>query len=185
MGSQEASGVEGSGFEQFVRTHTSYLVRYAYLLTGDSQEAEDLTQDTLLKVLRNWSRVIGARAPRAYALRIMVNQNLDRVRSAQDPAASIADPAVIAHVDNSLQAAEDAMVLQRLLAQLHPRQRTAVVLRFYGDHSHEQIAELMQIKPATARSTLARALTALRAAAAADDAQLPPPEESTPNGAPR
>ena len=59
------------GFAGFVREHTPALLRTAYLLTGNAQSAEELVQDTLVRLYPKWDRVahadvpLGVRAPLA------------------------------------------------------------------------------------------------------------------------
>lgn len=53
--------LQASAFEEFARMHAQWLVRLAYLLTGQHQSAEDLAQDTLLAAYRHWSKVLVAK----------------------------------------------------------------------------------------------------------------------------
>ncbi|GAB3986013.1 hypothetical protein GCM10029978_100390 [Actinoallomurus acanthiterrae] len=58
--------------------------------------------------------------------------------------------------------AEDRRRVLRALARLAPRQREAIILRYYLDLSQAEIAASMGVSPGTAKSTLSRGLTALR-----------------------
>ncbi len=60
-------------FDRFVADSTDGLLRTAYLIVGDLQEAEDLVQETLFKVARRWPKVSRMDHPAAYARRILVN----------------------------------------------------------------------------------------------------------------
>jgi DNA-directed RNA polymerase specialized sigma24 family protein len=60
-------------FEEFVRSRADGLVRLGLALTGRQQDAEDLAQETLLKVHQNWAKVQAARSPDAYVRKIAVN----------------------------------------------------------------------------------------------------------------
>lgn len=53
-------------FRRFVQARWHALVRTAYLLTGDRGRAEDLVQQTLVKVHRRWSHIASAESPYAY-----------------------------------------------------------------------------------------------------------------------
>jgi predicted RNA polymerase sigma factor len=64
-------------FERFVTDSTGRLLRSAYLMTSDLAEAEDLVQETLLRVARRWPRVRAMEHPAAYARRILVNLVID------------------------------------------------------------------------------------------------------------
>src|SRR5690242_2106947 len=60
-------------FDRFVADSTDALLRTAYLIVGDLHDAEDLVQDTMLKIARRWPRVRRMDHPVAYARRILVN----------------------------------------------------------------------------------------------------------------
>ncbi|HUA69419.1 MAG TPA: sigma factor, partial [Solirubrobacteraceae bacterium] len=60
-------------FDNFVAHNTDALLRTAYLIVWDLPEAEDLVQETLLKVAGRWHRVRRMEHPASYARRILVN----------------------------------------------------------------------------------------------------------------
>lgn len=67
-------GVDRCGtFEQFVAVEQLRLNRAAYLLARDPVSAQDLVQDTLVRLLDQWPKVAGADDPYAYARRVMLN----------------------------------------------------------------------------------------------------------------
>ncbi len=150
-------------FQEYVSQRGHLLLRFAYVLTGgDAHSAQDLTQTTLVDVYRHWRRVTGAENSDAYVRRMMVNAHLrwQRLRSSgevpaeqQDLGGTIAD-----HADEV--AARDET--RRMLAQLAPRARTILVLRYYADLDDGAIADVMQISPSTVRATASRALAGLR-----------------------
>src|SRR3954469_10605149 len=69
-------------FAEFVRGNTAALLRTAYLLTGSSPAAEDLVQDTLVRLYPQWRRVESADVPLAYVRRAMTNAWLNQRRRA-------------------------------------------------------------------------------------------------------
>ena len=81
-------------FERFVTDRSGSLLRTAYLMAGNLAEAEDLVQETLLRVARHWPQVRAMEHPAAYARRVLVNVALDgaerRARRAGE--AQAADP---------------------------------------------------------------------------------------------
>ncbi len=138
------------------------LRRTAFLLTGDWHLAEDLTQDTLVRVRSVWSRVSGSGAPDAYATRTLVNclratarrpwrreSSVDLVPERIDPGSSAETPD---HRDELLAA----------LAQLGLSQRTVVVLRYWDDLSIEAVAASLNLSTGTVKSQAARGLAQLR-----------------------
>ena len=62
-------------FRRFVQARWHALVRTAYLLTGDRGRAEDLVQQTLVKVHRRWAHIASAESPYAYTRAALVNES--------------------------------------------------------------------------------------------------------------
>jgi RNA polymerase sigma-70 factor (sigma-E family) len=149
-------------FEDYVARHGPALLRFAYVLTGDPHQAEDLTQTTLTDAYRHWRRVTGARNPEAYVRRVMVNRNLAwhrRRSSTEIPWERTPDVRVPGDVADDV-AGRDRT--RRLLAGLAPRARTVLVLRYYADLDDAAIADVMKISQSAVRATASRALATLR-----------------------
>jgi DNA-directed RNA polymerase specialized sigma24 family protein len=66
-------GASKRRFEAFAAGAADTLFRTGCLMTGDASEAEDLVQETLIKVARRWHRVAAMDHPVAYARRILIN----------------------------------------------------------------------------------------------------------------
>jgi hypothetical protein len=64
-------------FDRFTAEVSDLLLRTGYLMTGDAKDAEDLAQETLLRVARRWTRVRSMDRPAAYARRILINLTID------------------------------------------------------------------------------------------------------------
>ncbi|MFC8452679.1 SigE family RNA polymerase sigma factor [Kitasatospora sp. NPDC057223] len=149
-------------FSAFVVSKGRQLVRLAELLTGDPHRAADLVQSALERAYPQWHRIT-ADDPTAYVRRIVVNQHRDwwrRLRNRELPSElrlEEADPE-----DMTERHAQRSLVLGAL-ARLTVRERTVVVLRYYGDLSEAQIAAELGIALGTVKSTLHRALAKLRA----------------------
>ena len=60
-------------FERFAAEASDSLLRTGFLMTGNTKDAEDLAQETLLRVARRWNRVRSMDHPAAYARRILIN----------------------------------------------------------------------------------------------------------------
>ncbi len=147
-----------AGFEQWVAARRPALMRTAYLLTGDPHDAEDLVQTSLIKVVPHWARV--AADPEAYVRQVLVTANVSRwrrrrwreVHTDALPDRAGASPAT-----------DDRLALRDALAQLAPRQRAVVVLRYYEDLTERQTAEVLGVAVGTVKSQARDALTRLRA----------------------
>ena len=71
---------EAPTFEEYAGAAWPSLYRYAYLLTGNHADAEDIAQQTLLKAYRSWSRVERSDSPPAYLRQILTNTYLSQRR---------------------------------------------------------------------------------------------------------
>lgn len=152
-------------YDEFVETRLAALSRFALMLTGDHHTAQDLVQETMVRVHLHWRRVAAADVPERYARRMMTNLYLDwrrgswlrRVLLLAAPADQMAVP-----TDHAEQAA-DRDLIWSVLATLPRQQRAAVVLRFYEDLPDQEIADILGCSVGSARSYISKALTTLRA----------------------
>jgi RNA polymerase sigma-70 factor (sigma-E family) len=148
------------GFDDFVRTGSTGLLRIAYLLTGDRGAAEDLTQEVLEQMYVRWRRIRGA--PEAYARRALVNRATNRWRArGRRPETGLGDHDMSAP-DHSDGVTEREAVLAAL-RELPPKQRAAVVLRYLDDLPVGEVAAALDCSEGTVKSNAARGLDRLRA----------------------
>ncbi|HKX67492.1 MAG TPA: SigE family RNA polymerase sigma factor [Intrasporangium sp.] len=151
-------------FTAFVRGHSDRLHRYGYVLTGSAAEAEELVQETLVKVYLAWERICQEGSPLGYTRAAMARTHVSRWRSWRRRTA-LEDRVVLdrssATTSWETEATErDAM--WRALATLPPRQRAVVVLRYYEDLTERDSAEALGCAIGTVKSQLSRALSTLR-----------------------
>lgn len=150
-------------FDEFAEAAWPRLRRSAYLLTGDSHLAEDLAQTALVRTYAHWRRVRRADAL-AYARRVLVNLNTDRLRRRRmlevGDGEHGTDLSQVADLADGRADERDEIV--RLLRTLTDRERRVVVLRHYFDLSEAEVARELDIAPGTVKSTLSRALGKLR-----------------------
>jgi RNA polymerase sigma-70 factor (sigma-E family) len=146
-------------FIEFAGASSLRLRRTAYLLCGDWHTAEDLTQATLAKVFVAWRRLREPQAAHAYATRTLLNTYLAdkrRKRPRELLAYPLPDPVVQAPQP------EIRMAVVAALAELPPKARAVVVLRYWADQSIEQVAATLGCSPGNVKSQSARALARLR-----------------------
>jgi RNA polymerase sigma-70 factor (sigma-E family) len=154
-------------YEQFVAARLQPLLRYAVMLTGDSHLAEDLLQDTMVRVQLAWRRVAATDRPETYVKRMLTNAYVDarrgswlrRVVLRADPDELAASPAAADHAEVTA----DRDEVWTLLSRLSRRQRAALVLRFYEGLDDAEIAVVLDCAVGTVRSLISRALSTLRA----------------------
>ena len=148
-------------FGEFVATRSVGLQRFAYLLTGNVEDARDAVQDALLGAYPRWKQVAGRGDPEAYVRRSIVNAHVSRWRgtgreSAWDPSwLEAPGPDIAGRL-------LDARLAVQLCAELPARQRAAVVLRFYEDRSYAEIGSICGCSAGAARVLVHRALATLR-----------------------
>ncbi|MFE4973948.1 SigE family RNA polymerase sigma factor [Kitasatospora sp. NPDC056651] len=160
--SASGPGLRELGFEAFAASRWPRLVRTAYLLTGDYHEAEDVVQATFAKVFRNWSRISRLEEPDAYVHRALVNNNLSRHRRRRVRQLLVPVLPDRASAGGGGHRVEERSVLIQALAELPPRQRAAVVLRYWEDMSERQVAEVLGCSPGNVKSQASRGLAKLR-----------------------
>jgi RNA polymerase sigma-70 factor (sigma-E family) len=153
-------------FDGFAADTADMLLRTGYLMTGNAKDAEDLVQETYLKVVRRRHRVRSMDHPAAYARRILINQVLhDAGRRSRQNAELTTDVPVLDAADENaaraLREVEDIAEFRWALAELPARQRTVLVLRYWAGLSVADVAEILGCSPATVTSTASRAAARL------------------------
>jgi RNA polymerase sigma-70 factor (sigma-E family) len=148
-------------FRSFVAARWKRLVSTAYLLTNDPHEAEDLVQVTFEKLYQAWARLGPDANVEAYVRRILVNSHLSRLRRRRLTEMLTWSPPERGTPDPAAQADERVWLLT-MLATLPPRQRAAVVLRYWEDMSESQVAQVLDCSVGNVKSQVSRALAKLR-----------------------
>jgi RNA polymerase sigma-70 factor (sigma-E family) len=147
-------------FGDWVASRGASLQRFAYLVSGSAADAPDLVQEALIGALPRWESLAKRGTAEAYVRRSIVNASVSRWRSTRR-LVTMADP-VGPSADDLSPTVDDADQAWRMLIDLPPNQRAAVVLRFYEDLSFAQIAVILDCTESTARSHVHRAVAALR-----------------------
>lgn len=146
---------------ELVRTRHRSLVGYAYLLSGDVRDAEDLVQDALVKVFSRRSTP-QPHAAEAYVRRAIYTIYLDGYRRRTRWSRIRHLTASADHQESTAPATGDQVDVAAALQRLSPRQRACVVLRHYDDLTVPQIADELGIAEGTVRRHVADAHAALR-----------------------
>jgi RNA polymerase sigma-70 factor (ECF subfamily) len=161
-----ASMSKDRAWSRLVARYRARIVRHALGIVHDEDHAHDIAQDVLMRAMRErrlWDDDfrIGAWLRRVTA-NLCFNQVRDRRRRGeilaglQEPKAAPAEaPAlVLQHQQN--RALVDAMT------HVSPDHRAVLEARFWGDHSYDEIAEILDLELGTVMSRLSRAKSALR-----------------------
>ena len=128
-------------FETFAHARTPHLLRSAWLLCGDTHQAEDLVQETLAKVYVRWHRRLGTRIdnPAAYAQTTLVRTFLSARRRRWSGEMPYAEPPDEVHADRVADTDLQLLVAEAL-AGLAPTDRAVLVMRYLEDRSVSEVA---------------------------------------------
>lgn len=161
---ESAIGGDGDDFDAWVTARAPALLRFAYLMTGSQDAADEALQAALTKACEQWHRVRRLDDRDAYVRRMIANAHISwwrKFRRREAPTADVRDGAGFRMGDVAV-AVTNADLVWRLCASLPPRQRAAVVLRYYEDLGYPEVAALLECPEATVRSYIHRALATLR-----------------------
>ena len=158
--------VHPTSFEDYAASAWPRLYRYAYLLTGQHADAEDLAQATLLRAYKSWEKVRRADSPTAYVRATLTNTYLasKRPRAARLEVLADSPPEPAPGGRGGEVATDDHLTLWPHIQSLPPRQRAVIVLRYYEGLSEREIAEALGCSPGTVKSSAHHALRSLRTA---------------------
>jgi RNA polymerase sigma factor (sigma-70 family) len=150
---EAAAVLAPASFEETYRACYRRLTRVAHLILGSNEVAEEIVQDAFVAL---YPRFAAVQSPEAYLRRTVVNGCRAWIRRKQT-GYRLARPEV-ATTARAPELDETWAALDRLT----PGQRTLVVLRYYGDLSLAEIAELTGTRLGTVKSQLHRALVQLK-----------------------
>ncbi|MET3807202.1 RNA polymerase sigma factor (sigma-70 family) [Nakamurella sp. UYEF19] len=156
-------------FEEFLDAELDGLARYARVVSRDRNEAHDLLAESLIKVQKAWPKIAGADSQVAYVRRIITNTLISERRSwvARHIFTTRSGELPDVPADAATARVETRDALDQLLRTLAPRERAAVVLRYYLGLDDRSIAAEMGCSVSSVRSYISRALGTLRITASA------------------
>jgi RNA polymerase sigma-70 factor (sigma-E family) len=147
------------GLDRLVAERGSALLGAAVLLTGSQAAGEDLLQAALERLMRSWGRVREDRE--RYLRRTMYHLAIDQWRRRRRRPEAFIDYEPPGRPD-ATDAVDLRDALSRALAQLPPRQRAVLVMRYWEQLSEAEVAEMLGCSVGTVKSTASRGLSRLR-----------------------
>lgn len=172
---QKAAAGNSFAFEQLVQKYQSQVYRLCFRMTGNPEDAADLTQEAFLKAWNHLASFQFEAAFSTWLYRLTSNACLDFLRSAkrrthvsmtmeneegEEQALEVMDPQPLPE-ETAIQREQQALV-RHAIGQLEPEQRQILTLRVVNDLSYTEIAKIMCLKEGTVKSRLSRAREALR-----------------------
>ncbi|MDA8358295.1 MAG: RNA polymerase sigma factor [Actinomycetota bacterium] len=149
-------------FGVLVRRHQDRVYRVCLRMLGDVPEAEDATQDVLVRAWRSLDRYRGDAALSTWLYRLTLNRCIDLIRGRrqlEDLSDDLADPGD--QPDELVEASQLSQVLGEAVQALTFEQRAAFVLRYSEGRSYREIAGVLGVSEAAVKSRLNRARTEL------------------------
>jgi len=156
----EGPVADPSDFESFFEEHRSKVFGAMCLVTGNRQEAEEITQDAFLRLWERWDRVAHLEDPTGFLFKTAMNVFRNRARRA-----SIAARRSLGITDDGddLAAIEDRDEVIRLMRPLTAHPRAALVLTGYLGYSSEEAAQILGVRPSTVRALATKGRATARA----------------------
>jgi RNA polymerase sigma-70 factor (ECF subfamily) len=176
-------------FAELVYMYQDATYNLCYRMLGERTEAEDATQEAFIRAYSHLQRYDTERPFKTWLLSIASNHCIDRLRKRRLKWLSLDDPlpsgSALAMSSDEPTPEEQALrqereqLLQRLLSELAPEYRAAVVLRYWYDYSYAEIADTLNTTESAIKSRLFRARQTLAeklrpSSAIADDDRINP-----------
>ncbi len=148
-------------FAELTRVFERRIRTVIYRLLDDARDVDEVVQDTFVQAWRNLERFRGDATPYTWLYRIAVNEALMRRRRKTLPTTELQET-TLPHGDDAFAAADARAFLVERLRALPDEYRAAVVLRDVEGHSNEEVAQLLDLSVAAAKSRIHRGRMRLR-----------------------
>jgi RNA polymerase sigma-70 factor (ECF subfamily) len=172
---KENTGVDET-FERFVANNYKRIFNYIFMIANDYEMAKDLTQETFLKAARGYTQLRRKDRLDVWTFRIARNTTFSRLKKEQRRRSkfislftkryegelidSISDPAQA--IDEAVAKHEERSVVRKVLNELPPRMKEALILKEWENLSYEEIGGVMKVSKKAVKSLLHRARVAMR-----------------------
>ena len=172
---KKAAAGSADAFEQLLLKYQTPIYNLCLRMTGNPEDAADMTQEAFLKAWRSLSSFQFESSFSTWLYRLTTNTCLDYLRSqkrrpqcsltvedddGEEQVLDVTDEAPTP--EEALLSAEERSQLVHALSQLEASQRQIITLRVVNDLSYAEIAEILDVKEGTVKSRLARARDNLR-----------------------
>jgi RNA polymerase sigma-70 factor (ECF subfamily) len=146
-------------FDSFFEDERERLFKALYFVTGNRDDAEELTQEAFLRLWERWDDIDRIDDPTGYLFRVALNGFRMRRRRA---ATAIRKLVPVTESSDGFLEAEMRADVRQLLLGITPRQRAALLLVDLLGYSSEEAARILHVRPSTVRALATRGRKALR-----------------------
>ena len=154
-----------AGFNQLMTHLTPKMYRFALSLVRRTDEAEDIVQEVGMKLWERCDELGAVRSVEAYAMSAVRNRCLDHVRSPHNRMDELIEACDAAHEQTpykSVEQADMAAFVRRLINRLPEQQQAVIRLRDVEGYELEEIAEILGMNDGAVRANLSRARQKIR-----------------------
>jgi RNA polymerase sigma-70 factor (ECF subfamily) len=158
-----------SGLETLVACYQAKAVRVAFLITQDEPSAEDVVQDTFIRITQRIRYFDQSRPFEPYLMHSVMNAALNAARQTNKSVPLKDDPSEVeailsraASPETQVEAGQLTQEILTALSELSPRQRAVIVQRYYLEMSEKEMANALHSAPGTVKWLLNAARTRLR-----------------------
>jgi len=160
VGESENAAAIHRGWSDFYRQEYPRLARAMFAYTGDREVAGELAQEAMARAWGQWSRIVQFDNPGAWTCRVamnLANSRWRRVLLSRRITVHRRNEEAVAEADVGL-----TVAVRQAVAALPPRQRAAVVWRYFVDLPVADVARLMGCQPGTVTALTGQAIAKLR-----------------------
>ena len=154
---QAAAAGSQDDFARLVRRYSDSIYRVVFRLCGSAEDAEDITQETFIKAFKALPQIDLRRPIKPWLYKIAVNSAVSQLRKQRGRVQVELDEAELPPVRDGAEMLPDMIDAQTALAGLPLDYRRVMVLRVIEDMSFADVAEILDIPEATARTRFRRA----------------------------
>jgi RNA polymerase sigma-70 factor (ECF subfamily) len=151
-----------AAWEALTRLHQEPVFRFAYLLLGDADEAEDAAQETFVRAYYSLPRFDESRALRPWLMSIVANQSRNRRRALGRYFNALTRLGREQPLAEPPPQVDESQALWRAVRRLKPDFQRAIYLRYFLEMPEAEMAQALELAAGTVKSRLHRALEALR-----------------------
>lgn len=169
-------GGDHTAFHELVGQYKKKIYFLAYDITGDHQEAEDISQEVFIKMFRSLKNFRRDAKMSSWLYQITVNASIDSLRKKSSKPKRSIDEFEQINIQEQLlggtvqsldpqRSAESSQIqnhISKALQKISPKERTVFVMRHYNDLKLNEIAEILNVTIGTVKSLLFRAIKKLR-----------------------
>ena len=175
---QQISRMDSKAFDDLYDKYKSSVYRFAIFLTQNREEADDLFQETWLRVVQYLPRTANVRDFKAWTFTITANLHRDALRKKRirrlffsrksidtDLKDGISDHSLSSEkspITNESDRVDIGIAISRAVADLSPRQRRVFVLKEIEGFKHSEVSEILHLPVGTIKSLMHRAVKRLQ-----------------------